>query len=489
MTSLPKPIEANTLLPLANDVALCVDLDGSLIKSDTLWEGVWLAFREHPLKCFLTFVTLVWNRAAFKRSIAQLAIASPSQLPYRQDLLRFLSAQAQSGRRLMLATAADELVALGVAQYLGIFDDVVSSDGSVNRSGRHKLEAIKRLTGRFVYVGDSTADLPIWRGSLGAIVVGRNRTIPKRLREAGVTIYGHFSTEPSRLSSVIRCLRVNQWLKNLLVFMPIVLGHKILEPRVWLSGTLAFLAFCFAASTGYVLNDLLDLQADRQHPEKSKRPLAAGDLSIPNAFLLFAAAVFCCLTVSSLLTVPARLCVLIYFGCTIFYSSYLKKRLMVDVVALALLYSLRVIAGGAATGIVISMWTIGFCLFFFYSLALVKRFGELRALPENREMPVRRGYRRADLPVLVSAGVSSGILSVVVLALYISGSDVRAEYRTPAVLWLACPVLLYWFGRIWLLANRGDIAEDPLLFSLKDKVGYVALLCVALIWLAASIAW
>ncbi len=474
-------------LPFLSNVPICVDLDGSLIRSDTLWEGLWLAVRTRPIECLKACFNLGSGRANFKRRIAELAIANPSQLPYRNDLIAFLSAEARAGRSLILATAADEVVARGIAQHLGLFEYVLASDGVINCKGSDKLKAINALTGPFIYAGDSTADLPVWKASAGAIVVGSNREVLKDLRQSGVTIYKHFPSEQSSLRSISRAIRIHQWPKNLLVFLPIFLGHRTTDVIAWKFGLLVMVVFCLAASTAYVLNDLLDLEADRQHPKKSTRPFAAGDLSIPTGFLLLAALVCSGLALSLFLPIAAQLWVATYFAATLFYSFYLKTRLLADVVGLASLYTLRVMAGGAATSIVISPWTLAFCLFFFYSLALAKRYGELRSLPEHRSVPPRRGYRKADLSVVGALGASSGILSVVVFALYISGPEVAAHYCSPRFLWLICPVLLYWFGRIWVLANRGDVTDDPMLFAFKDRVSYIAGVCIAVIWLAASV--
>ncbi|HEY5865632.1 MAG TPA: UbiA family prenyltransferase [Candidatus Tectomicrobia bacterium] len=475
------------LLPLETNVSLCVDLDGSLIKSNTLWEGLWLALKTRPLECLQACLTLGKGRAYFKRRVAKLAVANPSQLPYRKALLTFLSAEAQAGRPLILATAADELVAQRVAQHLGLFAHVVASDGVINRKGSDKLAAIKSITNQFLYVGDSTADIPIWKASVGAIVVGNNRTLLKTLRQSGVTIYKHFPSQLALLRTIGRAIRVHQWPKNLLVFLPIFLDHKTMDAMVWKAGLLVLVVFCLVASVGYVFNDLLDLDADRQHSTKRNRPFASGDLAIPIGFLLLLILGFSGLTLSLFLPITAQLGVATYFAATLFYSFYLKTRLLADVIGLAMLYALRVIAGGAATAIAISPWTITFCLFFFYSLALVKRFGELRLLPKHHSVLVRRGYRKADLSVIAALGVSSGLLSVVVFALYISSLEAQAHYCSPTLLWLACPLILYWFGRIWILTNRGDIAEDPLLFSYKDRVSYIAGACMAIIWLAASV--
>jgi 4-hydroxybenzoate polyprenyltransferase len=421
--------------------------------------------------------------------VAALALASARELPYRKDLVAFLSAEANAGRSLILATAADERVALEIARHLGIFERVIASDGVINRKGSHKLEAVKKVSGTFLYAGDSMADLPLWKESIGAIVAGDNRQVLNCLRQSGVTVYRHFPSRKPLLRSLAKAVRVHQWPKNLLVLLPIFLGHRTADVGVWKSAMLATIVFCLVASVAYVGNDLMDLEADRQHSKKCARPFASGDLSIPTALLLLmglaAVAVGLCL----LLPAAAQLWIAGYFAATLFYSIYLKTKLLADVVGLALLYAMRVVTGGAASGIVISPWTVAFCLFFFFSIALAKRFGELRALPDSREAPARRGYQKADLSIVGALGVSAGVLSVLVFSLYISSPEVRLHYPSPSFLWLACPVILYWFGRLWILANRGVITDDPLLFCFKDRLSYLSAGFVAMAWAAASRAW
>jgi 4-hydroxybenzoate polyprenyltransferase/phosphoglycolate phosphatase-like HAD superfamily hydrolase len=479
--------DAGMLLPISTGVPLYVDLDGTLIKSDTLWEGFWAALRRHPLACLWACLDLVFRRAELKQRIAQLAMADPAQLPYRMDVLAFLRREAQAGRPLILATAADESIARGVAKHLRLFAQVIASDGETNRKGVRKLEAISKVAGDFVYAGDSTADVTVWKASAGAIVVGGNRKVLRDLSRDGVRVLKYFPAGRQPLRAFMGAIRVHQWPKNLLALLPIFLGHKTLDLSVWASGVLVVLIFCLTASFGYIVNDLLDLEADRQHPTKRNRPFASGDLAIASGFLLLAGLALFDSAACLLVTRLTAFWVGVYLIFSVFYSLYLKTRLLADVVSLAVLHILRVMAGGAATGIAISHWTFAFCLFLFYSLALIKRFGELRSLPNDQRAPTRRGYQKVDLPIVATLGATSGILSVVVFALYISSPEVGNHYSSPAILWLACPLILYWFGRLWILTNRGDVAEDPLLFSLKDKVSYFAGACMALIWLAASI--
>ena len=267
-------------IPVDIGVPLCVDLDGSLIKSDSLVEGLVLALRKKPLSCLRACLSLGAGRARFKRRIAELADIDPRLLPYRADLLALLSAEALAGRSLILATAADEIVALGIAAHLGIFDRVIASDGVVNRKGNEKLRAIKMVASRFLYVGDGVADVPVWEQSQGAIVVGSKRKILEAIRQSGIPIYAQFPSTAS-YRTIAKAIRVHQWPKNLLVLLPIFLGHRATDILTWESGLLTMAAFCLVASLSYVINDLTDLEADRQHEHKRHRPFASADLSLP----------------------------------------------------------------------------------------------------------------------------------------------------------------------------------------------------------------
>jgi 4-hydroxybenzoate polyprenyltransferase len=478
--------DAVPLLHLNISVAVCVDLDGTLIRSDTLWETLW-ALRKYPRDVLAACLSIRKGRAAFKQHVAALGAVSPRELPYNQDLLDFLTGEARAGRQLLLTTAADAQIASSVAQYLGIFDRTIASDGVANCKGQGKADAIRKVCPRFVYVGDSIADLPVWRASEGAIIVGSYANmIGRLLHHGGITVYRQFPPDSSLLRIFGRAIRVHQWPKNVLVFLPVILGHKTNDPLAWTTGALVLAVFCVAASAAYLINDLADLEADRQHASKCSRPLACGDLSLPKGVLLLVGLIVTGILLCVCLPAAAQAWVATYFALTLLYSFYVKTILLADVVALAVLYALRVMAGGAATGIAISPWTLAFCMFVFYSLALVKRYGELRALSNTQTAPARRAYRKEDLPVVATLGASSGLLSVVIFSIYISSPDVRLHYCSPGWLWLICPVILFWFGRLWILANRGTIAEDPMLFSLKDPVTYLMGGCVALVWFAAS---
>jgi len=477
-------------LPAADEpYCLCVDLDGSLVKTDTLWESVWYAIRSTPWKFLRACLTLLDGRAAFKRRLAEIAPIHVQQLPYRDELVAWLAAQARSGRRVILATAATQLIAQRVAEHLAFFTDVVGSDGKTNCKGAAKLSAIQRIAPAYVYVGDSKADLPIWKSSKAAIMIGGKRKIRRTLKNLGVPILLEIPAGPPLYQQLARALRIQQWTKNILVFLPMFLGHRLTTYEAWKHGLLAFTAFCVVSSIVYVLNDLLDLDADRLHPVKRNRPFASGNLSIRTGLIILPILSIVAAGLIINLHPMAGFWLSVYFAAGGLYSLYLKTRLLVDSVALSMLYVLRILTGGAATEITISPWTLGFSLFLFFSVALVKRFGELKALPSSSATPKRRAYAAGDLPVVAGLGITSGVLSVVVFALYIGSPDVRMNYCSPSWLWLACPVALYWVGRLWILANRDAIGEDPMVFIFRDRISYLSGACILGIWLAASICW
>ena len=289
-----------------------------------------------------------------------------------------------------------------------------------------------------------------------------------------------------QLLALLRALRVHQWVKNLLVFVPVLLDHKLLNPPVMVKALIAFVAFCCAASGAYVLNDLLDRDADRQHRIKRNRPFAADTLSrffgVVLVPLLFAAALLWSLWLS-----PKFLALLtLYVVLTTAYSIYLKQIAVLDVLLLAGLYTLRVLAGVAASHVRFSTWLLAFSMFLFLSLAFLKRYAELSELQGGAaEGLARRGYLRGDREWLGSMGGASGYLSVLVLALYINSEEVVALYRNPLLLWLICPLLLFWISRMWLLAHRGRIDQDPIVAAVRDPASYAIGALVALILFAA----
>lgn len=469
---------------------LCVDLDGTLLATDILWESVVLLARTRPAKLFLLPFWLLGGKARLKRRLAQEVAPDPRTLPYRPEVLALLDAEHRCGRPLILATASDIGIARSIAEHLRIFTTVIGSDGTTNAAGVHKLRALQEHcagTG-FDYIGDSRADLPLWRAADGAIVVDPPRRLLARVtREARVRQV----LRPARpgVRTFLRALRVHQWTKNGLLLVPVLLGHQLTDPGVLLRAAIAFIAFSLCASAVYITNDLLDLEADRAHPRKKNRPFAAGLLAIPTGLALVPALLALAFGLSVALLPPLFTAVLGgYLVVSTAYSLYIKRLLLLDVFLLAGLYTLRVLAGGVATAIVISPWLAAFSMFFFTSLAFLKRYSELRLLHE-RQMTATRGrdYAVADMDMLRSIGSASGYVSVLVLALYTNSVEVLELYPRPTALWLVLPVLLYWITRIWFLAHRGQVADDPILFTVRDRTSLVAGLVVAAVMIGASL--
>jgi 4-hydroxybenzoate polyprenyltransferase len=467
---------------------LCVDLDGTLVLSDTLWDGAASLLRKGPAFLFLP-VWLLRGRAHLKQQVAQRAGLDPATLPYNEAVVADLRRHRQAGRDIWLATGADRLVAERIAAHLGVFTGVIASDGTVNLTGAHKQGALTARFGKggYDYIGNSHTDLPVWREAREAQVVQPSAGLQRAMRRHQLRIGAVYARPPASggFRVWLETLRLHQWAKNLLIFLPVVLGHR---PGAFANAALAFLAFGLVASSGYLINDTLDLQEDRRHATKRRRPLARGAVGVTAALALIpalwlAAAAIC------LRLPPAFAGILaIYLACSLGYSLWLKRKPLVDLMVLAGLYTARISAGGAATAIVISQWTLAFSVFLFLSLAMVKRVSELRAShieSETLSLP-GRSYMRIDIPLLCSLGSASGYMSVLVTALYINSPEVQLLYSKPQWLWFTLPPLLYWISRMWLFANRGGVNQDPIVFALKDRVTYLAVGAVAAAALLAT---
>ncbi len=467
-------------------VPLCVDLDGTLVRTDTLYESVLRALKRSPWLVFLLPVWLVRGKAHLKREIANRVDLDPAVLPYHSELVAYLREEHAAGRPLILVSAADQRIVDAVARHLGLFERVVGSDGTRNLKGANKRETLRGLfgTGGYDYAGDHRADLDVWADARGAIVVSGDDRLA---RKTGDRLVRAFTTPRRRLRTLARALRVQQWVKNVLVFVPLLMAPEARNVALFWNAFVAFLAFSLCASSVYVLNDLLDLEADRRHATKRLRPFAAGDL--PVLLGLVVAPLFLASGLVLAIALPrAFLAVLvIYMTVTTAYSFRLKHMPLVDVLVLAMLYTGRVIAGAAATRVWPSPWLLGFSLFFFLSLAFVKRYSELYAMRQQQETLKVRGYYPADLELIATNGAISGYISVLVAALYINSDRVVGLYLHPELLWLICPLLLYWISRIWLLAHRGQLHDDPVLFAIKDRASYVVGALIAVVLLLARL--
>lgn len=465
---------------------LCVDLDGTLLKTDMLHESFVATIKRHPaLLLRLPFYALR-GRAQLKELLAHAYQFDAAVLPYRQEVVDFIRAERERGRKVVLATASHQKIAEKIAEHLGCFDEVLASSKTVNLKGKNKADALVAAYGEggFSYIGDSSADRAVWKKSADALVVGAASTAGELPAHIPVTVIGN--KPAASLTTLLKALRVHQWVKNLLLFLPLVLAHKLHDAEALWFAAISFIAFSLCSSSVYVLNDLLDLEADRHHHSKRRRPFASGALSIATGLsvlplLLMASALF------ALFLPPLFVAVLAtYLLLTFLYSVKLKQVVLVDILTLAALYTIRIIAGGEAVQVVVSEWLLGFSMFFFLSLACVKRYSELWVLRQSNKQEVRgRGYVAHDLELIGQLGAAAGYLSVLVMALYISSQEVTALYTTPRVLWLLCPMLLYWVSRVWLLAHRGQLHEDPIVFAIRDVTSYgVGALAALVLYLA-----
>jgi 4-hydroxybenzoate polyprenyltransferase/phosphoserine phosphatase len=472
-------MKASTALPLY------VDLDGTLMRSDLLLESFLELLKRNLLYLFLVPLWLLRGKAVLKREIASRVSLRVDLLPWNTEFVDYLRAQKAQGRRLVLISASDQLLVDAVAAHLGLFDAAIGSDGKRNCSGSQKQQIIAAEAPQYVYAGDREVDLDVWRHAAAAIPVNVSPALRSRVAALS-PIEAEFTRTPGGLKGCIRSLRLHQWLKNALVLLPLVLAHELTDTRLFLQALLAFLSFGLCASSVYVLNDLLDLPSDRQHHSKRLRPLASGEIALLSGLLISPVLLLLSFALASQLPRAFVIILAVYYLCTGLYSFVLKRIMLVDVIMLAALYTLRIIAGAAAVSVVPSFWLLAFSMFLFFSLAVVKRYTELDYLQKaGIEQSEGRGYYAQDLNMMAMFGSASALMSVMVFALYINNDDTREQYATPELLWLLCPLLLYLITRIWLLAARGQIAEDPIVFAIKDRVSQALTLCAGvLLWLA-----
>jgi 4-hydroxybenzoate polyprenyltransferase/phosphoserine phosphatase len=449
-----------------------------------------LLVRTQPRAALRLPLWLLRGKAALKSEVAARVSLDPRHLPWNTALLRFLQDEHASGRRIYLTTGADLQLAEPIATHLGIFAGVLASNGKTNFTGNNKLDGLRRLFGEtgFDYIGNASADLPLLAAAGAAILANPSAGLCQRLRSRKIEIAKQFDDHAPRHRAFLKAIRLHQWAKNLLIFLPLVLAHK-LSPLPAAQTLLAFLAFSLCASATYIVNDVLDMEADRHHPRKRLRPFAAGDLSVTAGAALSAALLTGALAIAAfLLPLPFLGWLLLYLVTTLSYSLCVKKIALADVILLSGLYTLRLLAGAAATRVPISPWLAAFALFLFLSLAMVKRFSELQNTRARGQKPANgRGYLLADIEQLRSFGTSSAYASVVVFSFYIGAHNVTALYPHAAWLWLITPLMILWLSRIWLLASRGELDEDPLVFALTDRMSLLIGVGVALIAALAAL--
>jgi 4-hydroxybenzoate polyprenyltransferase len=436
-----------------------------------LLEGM-LALAGGPLWSILP--ALRHGRAAFKAAVAGQARFDLAALPYDPELLAYLHAQRLAGRMLVLATAADRVVAQAVADHLGLFDAVVASDGVHNLRGDAKAAALVSRFGKggFVYAGNDASDLAVWREAAAAVVVHAPARVAGRVR-AGMPVELEVDGGPGRASALWRGVRPHHWVKNLLVFVPLVTGNGLADLHAWIGCLVMLAAFCATASAIYLVNDLLDLEADRAHPRKRLRPLASGALPLKDAAL--ASALLLAVGLGLGLVAGAAGVIMCYAAVSLLYSLRLKRLPLVDVFVLAGLFTLRVFGGGEASGYTLSLWLLEFCSFLFLGLALMKRLQEVRGLADSGAGPslvAGRGYRIADAPMLQVCGCSAAFAASLVLGLYVQSETVAVRFAHPGLLWAIVPSVLLWQMRLLLATSRGEMHDDPIVYAARDRVSW-----------------
>lgn len=473
-------MQTDTHIPIA------VDLDGTLIRSDLLLETFLLLIKRNPLYLLLIPFWLLKGKAALKSEIARRVTLNPAALPYNLKFLQWLQQQREAGRGLWLCTASNERLAHAVAEHLNIFQGVLASTDDTNLSGRTKARHLVEKFGDkgFDYCGNHRVDLAIWKVSRNAVVVNAGEPL-KNAAQALTEVHAVFPDSGSLPRAILKALRLHQWAKNILVFVPLAAAHKLGDALSAQQALLGFLAFGLCASSVYLLNDMLDLEADRQHPRKCKRPFASGDLPLLLGFALIPLLLLGTVLLAASLPATFWLVLAGYYVLTVAYSFGLKRVVLVDTITLAALYTVRIVAGAIAISVPLSFWLLLFAVFLFFSLALVKRYAELDALQRQGKLKAAgRGYHIEDLPILHSLGAAAGYLCVLVLALYINSPAVTSLYRHPEAIWFLCVLLLYWISRVWLQAHRGKMHDDPVVFALKDKaslsIGALAAITVLL---------
>ena len=472
----------NTSLPL------CVDLDGTLIQTDSLLESCLRLLAQKPFMLLLLPLWLLCGKAGFKQKVSQYVELSPESLPYNTNLLKFLTQQRLHNRHIILVTAANKKIAEAIASHLNIFDEILASDKTHNLSGKNKAKALIEKFGDkgFVYAGNASIDLKVWQHAAAAIVVNGSKTLANKAAEITHIEKTFPSEEKNSFKIILKAIRVHQWVKNILIFAALILSHNLFNSNSIQLSAFAFLSFSFAASSIYLMNDLIDLEADRKHQSKKYRPLAAGTLSIRSAVVMIPFLLGLSYLFANLVNFNFIIILTTYLLITSAYSLFLKPIVLIDVLTLTSLYTIRIIAGAIAVNVPLSYWLLAFSMFIFLSLALVKRYSELKNLiSQGLTSSVSRGYHVDDLPAVSSFGITSGYISVLVLIFYTHDLQAGTLYSSPDWLWFVAVALLYWISRIWLLTFRGQMNEDPVLFAIHDRNSYiVSLFIVTSLYLA-----
>lgn len=464
-----------------NDCTLVVDLDGTLIKSDMLYESFFAVLRTNIGLAFKAILKGLRGKAAAKEYLAAQSVICEPLLPYNENVIEFIKDFKRGGGRVELVTATNQNLAERVAKHVDLFDEVHGSSSTQNLKGVTKAKFLVAKFGRgnFWYMADHAADIPVWRESKKAITVNASLGLRKKVEKLHKPTE-HLGSRSNVYLPYLRALRPHQWLKNLLVFLPMIAAHELTHDKL-LSSVLTFMSFCLVASAVYIANDALDLESDRSHPRKRFRPFAAGALALSSGLVLMPLLLGLGLFLAALVGENSLIILTAYLASTSAYSLRLKRIAVLDIFTLSILYVMRVFAGGVSTDIHLSSWLLTFIIFLFFSLAAVKRQAELIDLQARGATSTSgRGYQVQDLPVIMAAALTSGYVSVLVLAIYVSSPAVSELYSAPTALFGICWILLWWITRVVFLTNRGRMHDDPVVFAIKDKASFLALFIVML---------
>ena len=470
-----------------NQSTLYVDLDGTVIKTDLLFESILLLLKKNVFLALLIPVWLLKGKANLKHQLSKRVHIPVELLPLNTEFHDYLKEEVERGRNIVLISASSQLPVRQVSDHLGLFIDAMGSDEDHNLKSMNKVTRILQLdpAGGFVYAGNSKADIAVWSEASKVILVNCKRSLAKNLQHGSENIQ-HFDAPQSMVKKFWQAMRPHQWLKNALIFLPLILSHQLNQPNLLLQACVAFLSFSFVASSVYLLNDMLDLNSDRQHQSKKQRPFASGDLPLVYGYLGAPLLLVLGFLIALWLPTEFVFVLLSYWLMTTAYSLLLKSLFLIDVLTLASLYTWRIVAGSAAISVVTTYYLLAFSFFLFLGLAMVKRYTEFLNLQNQGKSSIEgRGYGVENLQTLATIGGGSSLIAVAVFAFYINAPATTELYSNPLLLWAICPLLLYLLWRIWALARRGVLDEDPVLFALTDRRSQLsAVLCGLVIWLA-----
>ncbi|MDR1656050.1 MAG: UbiA family prenyltransferase [Deltaproteobacteria bacterium] len=466
---------------------LALDLDGTLLGTDSLWE---LFFKALSLGRLAPLAWLVSGRLAFKKRLAETVELDFDRLPWNQRVIDLAMAHREAGGEVWLATAANEAMAVKVCARFDFFSGYLASDDKINLKSRAKARELSGRFGRgkYAYAGDSRADVAVWAEADRAIVVNSGRLSRLARPLSGkVEVIAPVGTKSPSLGQILSAARAYQWVKNIILFVPIFLAHAFSAAnfgRVFL----AFIVFCLFSSAGYIINDLLDIDSDRRHPSKHNRPFASGAIDLSRGGLIFLGALVGGLVIASLVGQLFILLAGIYLVSAVLYSLRFKSVAILDVIVLTLLYTLRILAGGQAVGLEVSQWLLSFSFFTFASLSLFKRLTELKRLTQAAASEnTRRPYVAADAGFIRSIAAGSICCAVLTLAIYVGDAAARKYYGFPGLLLAFCPILFYWLARLLKLADEGKIDYDPIIFVLSDRQSWICLGLGIVIYFCASL--